>query len=196
MGKAHGEVCGLFSLGRTPNWRRGTVWGRSTGDEVLRPDHNPPFPISLCPWGGGGRVGSEAEPGKKVGLVFIPHCLTPVLICNKLNYFFPSWVCFSHDSNWWAVFSVLISTQKLSLCVFFPCPEEAEWESSLMGSWCHPRLTHLTLLKEFALGSPGIQILTGPQQDLTQLQALSQKQFRAKQILSVTLPLTYLTSEL
>lgn len=148
MGKAHGEVCGLFSLGRTPNWRRGTVWGRSTGDEVLWPDHNPPFPISLCPWGGGGRIGSEAEPGKKVGLVFIPHCLTPVLICNKLNYFFPSWVCFSHDSNWWAVFSVLISTQKLSLCIFFPCPEEAEWESSLMGSWCHPRLTHLTLLKD------------------------------------------------
>lgn len=115
VGKTHGEVCGLFSPGRTPNWSRGSVWGRSSGDEVLQPDHISPSPISLCSWGEDGRAGSKAEPGKKVGLVFISHCLTPVLICSKLIFFFWSWVCFSHDNNWWVV-SVLISTQKLSLC--------------------------------------------------------------------------------
>lgn len=58
------------------------------------------IPISLGSWGGAGRVGSEAEPGEKVGLVFISHCLTAVLICSKLNYLFPKLSLFSHDSDW------------------------------------------------------------------------------------------------
>lgn len=54
------------------------------------------------------------------------------------------------------------SPPKSFLCVFFPCPKTAEWERSLVGTWSHPRLTYLALLKEFAQGSPGIQLLRAP----------------------------------
>lgn len=111
---------------KKPRLEQGHSVGRSSGDEVSWSDHKPPSPISLCSWEGGGRIGREAEPGKKVVLIFISRCFTPVRTCSKWNYLFPSWGCFSHGSNWWVV-SVLIATQKLSLCVKRRQNERATW---------------------------------------------------------------------
>ena len=76
----------------------------------------PPFPISLCCWGGVGRGWKERRGGGKVFLSFI-------LILIILLWFF-YWsiqlvsltlACFVHASIWWVISPVLISAHELLL---------------------------------------------------------------------------------
>lgn len=69
-----------------------------------------PFPISLsCLWEGGRGIRNEADTGDQREGVFVFICLflfhypNLLLIGNKLNSSSKGWLCFAHESKWWAI---------------------------------------------------------------------------------------------
>ena len=115
MERTHaGAVCeGLSPMGGTPRWSRGRVWrGRSSREDLVRADHSPCSSSTCAAWQGGGRkVGNEGvklslgcrEGWGEGGFSFVLDFPTLFLTGNRLNQFFPSWVCFARDSSRWVI---------------------------------------------------------------------------------------------
>lgn len=124
---------------------------RKEQQRLIWTEHNTHSLSPCTSWSGGGwRVKTEIEPGKKgciFSIVFISHYLNLLLIDNKLNQSSSSQDCLAHDSNCWVISLSLSQPTRIFILHYPHLILRMDCER---GTWCAPvsqaRLTHHTTI--------------------------------------------------